>query len=81
MVKNAFSRFGRGRGPVLRLRGRKRFIVPLNRNEIIQILIFLLLAAFVLLLGMYIGWWTFKMEEKEWKHQNAQHSAAFVVFP
>lgn len=60
---------------MLRYRGRKRFIdVPLSRIETIQIVIFLLLAAIVFLLAMYVGWWTLQEEEREFDHQDAgQH--------
>jgi hypothetical protein len=73
MMKGAFSRFGRGTsGPVLRYRGRKRFIdVPLSKIETIQVLIFLLLAAIVFLFAMYVGWWTLQEEEREFDHQDA----------
>jgi hypothetical protein len=52
-------------GPVLRLRGRKHVVeVPLSRSETIQVVIFLFLVTVILLLTMYVGWWTLQKEEQ-----------------
>jgi hypothetical protein len=64
--------FLRGSGPVLRFRGRKRVVdLPLTKREILLIAISMLILAMVLLLAMYIGWWTMQEEEREWEHHDA----------
>jgi hypothetical protein len=61
----------RGHGPPLRFRGRKRIVhSPLTSRDMVLVAGFILLAALILLLGMYVGLWIMQQEEREWEHQD-----------
>jgi flagellar basal body-associated protein FliL len=52
-------------GPTLRFRGRKRLVTrKINKRERIRLLVLLVLLIIVLAVGMYLGWWSAREEEK-----------------
>ncbi len=59
--------FGQLRGGApRRFRGRKRLVrQKLTKRQFVQVLIFLVFLAIVLVFGMYLGWWTLRNEERD----------------
>jgi hypothetical protein len=61
----------RGRGPVLRFRGRKRIVdSPLTTRDMALVAGFIFLVALILLLAIYVSLWMMQQEEREWEHQD-----------
>jgi hypothetical protein len=53
--------------------------MPLNKSEIIQATIFLLLMTLVFLLAMFVGWWTLQEEERELKQLDDRIAALLTI--
>jgi hypothetical protein len=64
MPRGARSHIGSSGGPRFG-RGRKNFVRNhWTRAEFALVLVFLLMAVVIVMLGMYLGWWSLREEER-----------------